>query len=258
MSSSSRRASPLLRGALALVLAGAAIVPGWLAAAVPAAPEPRLPPPFTARYSGVGGLIEAHVSLTRSGRFLKYEYRSTLAGLGFYECSLVETGVRDFWPLNYVHRELQGDGKRDISIVFERAQRRATLTRGGARRVLEDIEYPVWDALSVQLRMMADLAAGSAALKYRVIDKGGLSEYRFRQSAGADLKHGAGVYRTLRIERDTAKVKSYVELAPQLHYVPVRIAYDARIVGWISATLAQFALSAPPPVSGDAPRCEPP
>lgn len=227
-------------------------MPGWLAAAAAAAREPRLPPPFTARYSGVGGLIDAQVSLTRSGRFLKYEFRSTLAGLGFYECSLIETGGRDFWPLHYVHRELQGDGKRDISIVFERAQRRATLTRGGERRVLEGIEYPVWDVLSVQLRMMADLADGSAALNYRVIDKGGLHEYRFRQSAGEDLKHATTVYRTLRIERDVAKVKSYVELAPALYYVPVRIAYDVRVIGWARATLAAFALSDSPPVAGDA------
>jgi hypothetical protein len=124
--------------------------------------------------------------------------------------------------------------------------------------VLEAVEYPVWDALSVQLRMMADLAAGPAPLTYRVIDKGGLSEYRFRQSAGADLKHAGRDYRTLRIERDEAKLKSYVDLAPALHYVPVRIAYNARVIGWVSATLAEFALSDPTPASGDAPpRCEP-
>lgn len=247
-----------MRRALTIAVAGLAIMPAWAVAGPSAAPQVRIPPAFTARYSGLGGLIEAHVSLTHRGRFLKYEYRSTLAGLGFYECSLVETGARDFWPLRYVHREIQGDGSRDLSIVFERAQRRATLTRGGERRVLEDIEYPAWDALSVQLRMMADLAAGSAPLKYRVIDKGGLSEYRFRQSAGADLKHAGRDYRTLRIERDAAKRKSYVELAPQLHYVPVRIAYNARVIGWVSATLVEFTLTEPQAVSDDtAPHCEP-
>jgi hypothetical protein len=238
--------------ALTIAVACLAVVPGL------PAPGAGIPQPFAARYSGVGGLVEARVTLTRSGRFLKYEYRSTLAGYGFYECSLVEAGAREFWPLQYVHRDIQGEGRRDISIVFERAQRRATLTRAGERRVLEDVEYPVWDALSVQLRMMADLAAGLAPLKYRVIDKGGLIEYRFRQSAGADLKHDGRDYRTLRIERDEAKPKSYVELAPDLHYVPVRIAYNARVVGWVSATLVEFALSGPQPVSGEAsaPRCE--
>lgn len=247
-----------MQRALTLAVAGLAALLGWPTPRLSAAPAAGIPQPFAARYSGVGGLVEAHVTLTRTGHLLKYEYRSNLAGYGFYECSLVEVGARDFWPLHYVHREIQGDGKRDISIVFERAQRRATVTRAGERRVLADVEYPVWDALSVQLRMMADLAAGPAPLKYRVIDKGGLSEYRFRKSAGADLTHGGRDYRTLRIEREQDKPKSYVELAPALYYVPVRIAYNARMVGWVSATLVEFALSDPPPVSGDAsaPQCE--
>lgn len=247
-----------MRCALTVAVACLAVVPAFLAAEPSVAPAAGIPQPFAARYSGVGGLVEARVTLTRSGRFLKYEYRSTLAGYGFYECSLVEVGGRDFWPLRYVHREIQGDGRRDIGIVFDRAQRRATLTRGDERRALEGVEYPVWDALSVQLRMMADLAAGPAPLKYRVIDKGGLIEYRFRQSAGADLRYDGRDYRTLRIERDEAKPKSHVELAPALYYVPVRIAYNARVVGWVSATLVEFALTEPQPVSGDvAPRCEP-
>jgi hypothetical protein len=247
-----------MQRALTIAVACLAAVPELLAPGLSAAPAASTPQPFAARYSGVGGLVEARVTLTRSGRFLKYEYRSTLAGYGFYECSIVETGPRDFWPLNYVHHEIQGDGKRDIGIVFERAQRRATLTRAGERRVLEDVEFPVWDALSVQLRMMVDLAAGQAPLKYRVIDKGGLIEYRFRQSAGADLRHDGRDYRTLRIERDELKPKSYVELAPELRYVPVRIAYNARVVGWVSAALVEFAPSNPQSASGDAaaPQCE--
>lgn len=238
------------RRALALALA--------LAAGTASAAEPALQP-YQARYRGAVGLLDTRVELTRLGRHLRFEYRSQLAGRAFYECSVLATEGARFWPLEYLHREIGGDGRRDLAIAFEPERRRVIVTRAAERETLEAVDYPVWDALSVQLRMRADLAAGRAELHYRVAEKNGIRDRRFRVVQRETVHYAGQEYAALRIAPEEANAKSYVTLAPQLHYLPVVIGYNARLVGWVTASLQEFKLGeATARHDGARPRCAPP
>lgn len=223
------------RSALAALLL--LTVPGPARAA-----PPQLPPPFTARYSGAYGLVEAQVRLAQVGRFLKHEYRSTVARHTFYECSVIEVAAEDFWPLEFVHRQVGATGTKDYRVVFARGERRVTIIQGERKRVVHDVDYPVWDPLSVQLRMIADLAAGALAPHYALVSKDGIEQRRFRQGPRETVSLSARDYAAVRIERVDKPERSYVAVAPELHHLPVRIGYNAKWVGWVHATITELTL----------------
>lgn len=251
-----RHASALQRArGLHLTSLRVAVLVVVLGAAAHAEPL-NLPPAFTARYSGAMGLVDSRMSLKRMGRFLLYEIRTELAGFRFYECSVVEAGETEFWPREYIHRRVGGSEERDIEARFEREQHRILLTRGGKTEVLSDVDFPVWDALSVQLRMSADLSAGSLADSYKMVDKGGVQERRFALGARQRVTVGGSEYDAVRIDRTDREERSYVTVAPKLHHLPVELGYNARWIGWVRAQLIEFT-----PTSGETkaeapPRCQ--
>jgi hypothetical protein len=216
--------------------------------------EPTVPRPFRARYRGGLGAVDARVSLAGSGEFLKYEYRTRLAGREFYDCSIVQARAGVLTALEHVQRERSGERRRDLEVRLEPGARRVTIVRGGEARRMDDVRFPVWDTLSVQLQIMADLATKRPALRYAVADKGGIKEYRFRVGDGEAVRYAGREYAALTLERDEDAPRFQAHLAPQLDYVPVRLAYHTKLLGWVSATLEELEFPAATPASPGTPR----
>jgi hypothetical protein len=232
---------------LSLVLC---VAPVW--ADAPA--NPKFPGPYSARYTGVMGLLDTRVNLARTAAGLRYEYRSSLAGYTFYECSLMALNDGQLAPIEFIHKEIGGDGKRDEHILFDAAKRTVTVTHGGETRVYPDLNFPIWDALSVQLKVAADIAGGLKALSYQVADKGGIKTRNFRVGQPGRVSFKGRDYAGVRIERDETKQRFYILVAPKLNYVPVELGYNAKVVGWVTAGLAEYQTGSAATVPA---RCEP-
>jgi len=231
---------------------------GLLLSCVPAGASaravPGYPQPYSARYSGAMGLLDTRVNLAHTSQGLRYEYRSSLAGYTFYECSLMVIRDGQPAPVEFIHKEIGGDGKRDQHILFDAAKREVTVRYGGQTKVYPDLNFPVWDVLSVQLKVAADVASGLKNLSYQVADKGGIKTRNFRVGKSASVRFKEQEYAGVRIERDEERTRFYILAAPKLDYVPVELGYNAKLVGWVTAGLAEYK----PGSSATVPaRCEP-
>lgn len=214
----------------------------------------KFPGPYSARYTGAMGLLDTRVNLARTAQGLRYEYRSSLAGHTLYECSIMEIQNGQPVPIEFIHKEIGGDGRRDQHILFDAARRTVTVTHGGETQKYPDLEFPIWDALSVQLKVAADVAGGATKLSYQIADKGGIKTRKFRLGQPGKASFKGKEYEGVRIERDEQKSRFYILAAPKLDYVPVELGYNAKVVGWVTAALAEYKAGS----SATAPaRCEP-
>ena len=90
------------------------------------------------------------------------------------------------------------------------------------------LESPAWDQLSVQLALMTDLSSNDNQVKsyrYDIIDSANLSDYKFLLETEQTIKIGQQEYRTLKLKRphESGKRTTYLWLAPELGYIPVRV-----------------------------------
>lgn len=89
------------------------------------------------------------------------------------------------------------------------------------------LESPAWDRLSVQLALMADLKDTNQTKDYRynIIDGAKLSDYQFLLEAEQTIKIDQREYRTLKLKRshESGKRTTFLWLAPELGYIPVRV-----------------------------------
>jgi len=214
----------------------------------------RFPEPYSARYTGAMGLLDTRVNLARTAQGLRYEYRSSLAGHTLYECSIMVMQDGQPVPIEYIHKEIGGDGRRDQHIQFDASKRLVTVARGGETQTYSDVSFPVWDALSVQLKVAADVASGLQKLSYQVADKGGIKTRNFRIGQPGKVNFKGKDYDGVRIERDEPKTRFYILAAPKLNHVPVELGYNAKVVGWVTAALVDYKAGS----AGTVPaRCEP-
>lgn len=214
----------------------------------------KFPDPYSARYTGAMGLLDTRVNLARTAQGLRYEYRSSLAGYTLYECSIMVFENGQPVPLEFIHKEIGGDGRRDQHIHFDAAKRTVTVTHGGETQSYPDLEFPIWDALSVQLKVAADVAGGATKISYQVADKGGIKTRNFRIGQPGKVSFKGQEYAGVRIERDEQKSRFYILAAPKLNFVPVELGYNAKVIGWVTASLAEYKAGSTATVPA---RCEP-
>lgn len=91
-----------------------------------------------------------------------------------------------------------------------------------------ELTSPAWDRLSVQLALMTDLSREenpAADHRYSIIDNGQLSEYLFQTQTQETIKVGQQEYHTIKLKRphDSGKRTTYLWLASELGYLPVRV-----------------------------------
>jgi len=224
-----RAARETVAAALALILTAA-----------PTAPA-ELPAPFEAKYAGRRFPLkaEATLRLERLGDYLRYTMRATV-GVGFYvltetyDCSVMQAQDGALHPLEYRHRDRR-DSDRAVGIRFDREHRRARVVRGdGSVAEIEQLPSPVFDVMSIQVRLRADAPAlGSEETReYAVVERGGLRTYRVRQGGAESVPANGVALQALKLVAESARRASAFWFAPAYGWLPVRME-----VGGVTLTL---------------------
>ncbi len=221
--------APWALGALFLLALGGAWAP--LKAAPPAT---SALPPFEVRYAIYGyglRIAESRRSLrpAPNGR-LVYESLTHAVGVAAW-IAKDHIHERSEWvyhegrprPLHYVYDRRGGRKTRHVEMRFH-------WERGEVEHRVDDrppwrLEIPphAQDKLLYQIAIMLDLARG-APLRYRIADGGRLRDYRFEVLGRETVEVPAGRFETVKIRRLDDRRGTTVWCAPDLRYLPVRLA----------------------------------
>ena len=201
----------------------------------------QLPDDFNARYSiEKYGTTVARMNLALSSKANKYTYTSHSEAVGmlafFSDDSIDETSQLE-WNKKFEHVCLQ-------SYTFSRKEKKqkqqqfslnwndqgnitATGTYAGKPFSLNTSGL-IWDRLSVQLALTADLKSADAIQKkysYNIIDKGHIAQYHFEYINEEVVNLGNKKYNTIKIKRPhlSNDRTTYLWLAKELDFLPVKI-----------------------------------
>jgi len=191
-------------------------------------------PDFEARYR-----LEQHnlrigtatlsLHITGEGQYL-YEFNSwpNRWVSWFRENRLFESSRGDIskdglQPQQYDYRR-SGDQQRNANLTFDWQDMHVENHVAGSHWEM-DIPAGTLDKLSTQLGMMLALAEGKRDITYTVADGGTLKEYRYRVVGRETLRLPAGRFKTLKVSklRKDLQQQTIIWVAPELHYLPVRI-----------------------------------
>jgi hypothetical protein len=219
-------------GALLLILATAAI--SFAPRAWGAASEPPPPAPFLAKFAiEWKGLTAGYSTLELTRTALDtYTYRSRNVARGIFRLafpdaisqtstfSIVSGAVR---PSSYEADDGTRNSDQAVTLQFDWHTRRV---KGTAAKKPVDValEPGTQDAMSVQIALMVELAAGRSPTSFWLMDNDEIKEYQYVREGSDTLntpigKLDAVIYRSERAGSDRV---TRLWLAPQLGYLPVR------------------------------------
>ena len=192
-------------------------------------PYPEFIAYYDANANGLGiGSVE--VSLTRTGadQYL-YQQKMNASGLAalFGPGSSSESSRWRYLDnriqvIEYRSQQDGGDDEANAHLVYDWDTLRVKNTGTGKQW---DISMPedTIDRLVMQLAMLFELRAGKTTFSYQFPRKGRIKQYDFKL-VGEDMTElDMGRYRTLKVTRtDDKKDHSWVWIAPELGYFPVR------------------------------------
>ena len=217
---------------------------------------PAALPEFDALYDFERGRMaigETRFHLERSQDEI-YRYTSEAQATGFIsmfvddvirEESLFHYDGSNFWPISYEYRQLNSSKNRDENIAYDWTDRLARVDYRGHES--EPALTPgTIDRFLLQLAITVHAQGGKLERTYRVLDNGRVKEYSLRSTGKETISTPAGKFETLLVERvDNNKDKSLrVWLAPELHYLPVRIEQQKHNEETLRLVLKEFKLAA--------------
>lgn len=123
-----------------------------------------VPKPFSATYAGRKYLVytaQAVITLNRHGDSLKYTMSSDVNGPfyhnEYYDCSVMLVQKDNIYPLEHLHTDKK-EKKYNNHTLFNWDLRTATTEFcNGKKRTTKDIPVPLWDAVSLNVKIMFDL-----------------------------------------------------------------------------------------------------
>jgi hypothetical protein len=166
-----------------------AAIPPMLALSTVAAAGPADVKPFSALYSGtkliamLPATARARLDLHRNGAWLRYTMRTsvswTLIERRFLDCSVMRIEGDRLLPVEFRHID-ESEARRNVTVRYDWGRQLAHIDLGApnAKPSTETvpIEWPTWDAMSLQVALMAaapQIRAG-ARDTIRVIGRGGV------------------------------------------------------------------------------------
>jgi hypothetical protein len=220
------RVTPIkaMLAALAIVGAGTAV-----------AADVHPPQPFVATYTVEWKGMSAGVStleLTRSNSGL-YEYRSKNLARGIFRVAFPDAITQtstftlsptgDVIPQAYTSDDGSKKTDRDVSLVFDWPGQRAH-GRAENKPVDTPVKPGTQDALSVQIQVMMELAAGKSPTSFWLIDKNEPKEYTYTRERTETLDTPLGKLETLVYKSQRAGSDRYMLfwLAPAQGFLPVK------------------------------------
>ena len=197
------------------------------------------PDDFSARYilEKYGSTMgEMTLSLARQDNKLIYQSHSRPRGLAalfsdeeideISELQVDETSVR---LSQYQYRRKDKPSKNQQFSLSDTLSDEKTLVTGryGNNRFELQAPQPLWDRLSLQLALIMDVAATSNKQKnyqYTLIDKAELEAVEFKFLSEETLNIGNNPYKTLKFSRHHGNRATFIWLAAELDYLPVKVA----------------------------------
>ena len=206
-----------------------------LAALVSMPAQAAWPPEFRATYQlhklGMNA-AEVRSSLeTKADGSMLYKSKTETKGLvsmfrsdKITEKTVLEKSGSQWRPLSYRYIHKGSKKNRNRSVDFDYANNRANcISRGKPSE--HTLQKDMHDGFSLQLKLMHDLHEGKTDLDYQVIYKGKIKRYRFENMGNETIETNAGTYNTVKLKRsrEGGKRTTYMWVASQLHFLPVRI-----------------------------------
>jgi len=176
---------------------------------------------YSARYSGFP--INAAHSLRRTsdGYELKIEARNFLGRITEEEQFHVDAEGA-IVPDRYRHDRSIMRNTRKESMAVDHGGMTILSSRKGEETELE-FQAGQLGPLSHQLELARDLEAGVEDLRYAVIIRGSIRDYRYQRLGEEDMQTALGTLRVIKLERirDDSDRETQLWLAPDLNYQPV-------------------------------------
>jgi hypothetical protein len=130
-------------------------------------------------------------------------------------------GIR---PIEFWYEDGSRSGEDNLHMVFDWERRIATVSTAAARRELA-LPQAALDRGSLQVALMRDLAATGTVRNYTLADDDSVAEYAYTDNGTATIATKAGTFeaRLLTQQRAGSSRATWLWLAPQLRFLPVRI-----------------------------------
>jgi hypothetical protein len=130
-------------------------------------------------------------------------------------------GIR---PVEFWYEDGSRSGEDNLHIVFDWDRRIATASGADARREIS-LPAAALDRGSLQVALMRDLAATGSVRSYALADEDSVAEYEYTDNGTATITTGAGAFeaRVLTQQRAGSSRATWLWVAPQLKFLPVRI-----------------------------------
>jgi hypothetical protein len=127
-------------------------------------------------------------------------------------------------PLEFWHEDGSRSGEDNIHIVFDWQRRIATVSDSAARRELT-LPPNALDRGSLQVALMRDLAMGGEPGDYQLADEDSVASYVYTDNGTATIETRAGSHdtRVLMQQREGSSRATWLWVAPELRFLPVRI-----------------------------------
>lgn len=127
-------------------------------------------------------------------------------------------------PLEFWYEDGSRSGEDNLHMVFDWERRIASVSTAAARRELA-LPDSALDRGSLQVALMRDLAATNQLPTYRLADGDSVAEYEYMDNGTATMPIGAGsvATRILTQQRAGSSRTTWLWVAPELRFLPVRI-----------------------------------
>ncbi len=194
-----------------------------------------LPPEFSAEYSlHKFGMHAAQASSSlqqqADGSWLYQSQTKTKGVISIFrkdkitERTLLKKVANDFRPVSYQYIHKGGKKNRNRSVDFDWDKLQANSTISGKPSSVS-IKAETVDYFSMQLRLMHDLQTAGKPQSYSIVKKGKLDDIIFKVRGTETIETDAGDFKAIKIERsrENSKRNTIMWLAPELHYLPVKI-----------------------------------
>lgn len=199
--------------------------------------DPLLPPPFTAHFSGSKYLIfhlDSLIRLQHIGRYLKYTFNTEGTTLFYstqvYDCSVMRIASQSLLPLEHKHTDVRNP-RFDAYTVFnwkERVAHVKTDYGGKSGDYKIDPPQPVWDPISLQIRIMIDAMSGqlSKPRSYKLLEYRKPSTWPTAIQGQETLETDHGNINTVIVQRTDGK-SFKLWLAKDFGFIPVMVELDS-------------------------------
>jgi hypothetical protein len=127
-------------------------------------------------------------------------------------------------PLEFWYEDGSRKGEDNLHIVFDWERQVATVSRSEGRREWA-VQRGALDRGSLQAALMRDLEATGQARRYLLADEDSVTDYEYADQGSATTPTGLGelATRSLMQHREGSSRSTWLWLAPELRFLPVRI-----------------------------------